>query len=782
VWAATGPAMEAYSQYPVVKKANQPGEVMTVSEFLNHVRRMVVDFVVGRVLSSAGVEEVSGLDSVTTYYLLHRHDFKMEDAPAGPCILYAVSCGLSDKDLADRYNLLARRGGKEQEEPDDDEEGAESEGTGSSFRLKAWNQRTHPNMGYDPQADSSTEKLPLFPDMEREARPTREIPLIDQIHRLMHLWKSGDVSRVNEYLDLRGLRRNTLFHQLLQALIELSANEERSLLESVSNHVGNDAIKQVENQIKGCIHSKRSLDLFLTLPFVADIDQKIEETSQEMKSIEQAEKILKAGCLSQIQIPSLKTDELSLLLEKSLDSISEEAEMHVKNHCLSYGGKAENWVKQGVEYLNNVSLTTCPFCQQKVDQLDIVHHYRSYFNKAYANLKQEISSYYDIFESDFPNDKLLIIQSVLNTNTSLEKYWKDYFSFELISLSIDQLVTTRNKVFSLVKEILNQKSEEPLNGIRFGGELSLAISNYQEIKMQYDTYNSQVEMINNRITEKKSITETGNSGEINSRKSILEDTRIRYSGEVNELCGSYISKKAEQISLKLKKQEKSGQLKAYSESVLDTYRTTINDYLVKFGTDFEIVDPKTSLQGGKPSATYMLKINNVTVPLGTTETVGEPCFRTILSDGDKNSLAFSFFMAQLKLDTDIANKTIIIDDPITSLDIHRKNRTYQEIKEISKSAKQAIILSHDANFLKLFWENLSTVKTLQICRDGDHSVISEWDIINDTLPSYLQDYYRLENYVTKGDDDLRGVARCIRPFWKDILGSDFQSVLVTASG
>ena len=54
VWAATGPAMEAYSQYPVVKKANQPGEVMTVSEFLAQVRRMVVDFVVGRVLSVTG--------------------------------------------------------------------------------------------------------------------------------------------------------------------------------------------------------------------------------------------------------------------------------------------------------------------------------------------------------------------------------------------------------------------------------------------------------------------------------------------------------------------------------------------------------------------------------------------------------------------------------------------------------------------------------------------------------------------------------------------------------
>ncbi len=34
VWAATGPAMEAYSKHPVVKKANEPGKLMEVAEFL----------------------------------------------------------------------------------------------------------------------------------------------------------------------------------------------------------------------------------------------------------------------------------------------------------------------------------------------------------------------------------------------------------------------------------------------------------------------------------------------------------------------------------------------------------------------------------------------------------------------------------------------------------------------------------------------------------------------------------------------------------------------------
>jgi putative DNA methylase len=55
----------------------------------------------------------------------------------------------------------------------------------------------------------------------------------------MHLWKAGDVVKVNEYLNSKALRRNSLFHQLLQALIELAdaGSDERALMESISNHV-----------------------------------------------------------------------------------------------------------------------------------------------------------------------------------------------------------------------------------------------------------------------------------------------------------------------------------------------------------------------------------------------------------------------------------------------------------------------------------------------------------------------------------------------------------------
>ena len=223
VWAATGPALEAFSKHPVVKKANAPDEIMSVSDFLREVRRMVVDFVVGRVLTQDGEEAVTGLDDVTTYYLLHRHDFGLDDAPVGGCILYAMSCNLSDSALVNQHDMLAQsRNGSAADEPDGDpSEDADDgdRGGGAKVKLKAWNQRRGRNLGLDGAGG-------------------RPVPLIDQVHKLMQLWRAGDQVRVNEYLDSRGLQRNALFHQIIQALIELSAegSDERAILEALSNH------------------------------------------------------------------------------------------------------------------------------------------------------------------------------------------------------------------------------------------------------------------------------------------------------------------------------------------------------------------------------------------------------------------------------------------------------------------------------------------------------------------------------------------------------------------
>ena len=184
VWSATGPALEAFSRHPVVKRADDPSKLLTVAEFLRSVRHMVVGYVVGRLL--AGNQGAAGdLDDITTYYLLHRSDFGLGPAPAGACILYALSCNLSDAELAGRHDLLVRGKGAAATDPDD-EDADTGTVSGSDVRLKTWKQRRSRNLG-------------------QTASDGTEPPLVDCLHRVMQLWKTGEQARVDGYLDERAL-------------------------------------------------------------------------------------------------------------------------------------------------------------------------------------------------------------------------------------------------------------------------------------------------------------------------------------------------------------------------------------------------------------------------------------------------------------------------------------------------------------------------------------------------------------------------------------------------
>ena len=254
VWAATGPALEAFSRHPFVRKEDSTkDETMSVAEFLKQVRRMVVGFAVGRLLRLTGKgsdtddpgpsgDEGPGteaLDDPTTYYLLHRNDFGLEPAPAGACILYALSCGLSDSDLAGRLDLLSRKQGRGADDDEGDEEGREgSQTSGDKARLKPWNRRRK-EVGLLPGADGSPP------------------PLVDCAHRAMRLWKEGDRGRVDAYLNERGLPHNELFRRVVQAMLELAekGSEERAILESLQQHEPSDTAATPETSTRRSLFS-----------------------------------------------------------------------------------------------------------------------------------------------------------------------------------------------------------------------------------------------------------------------------------------------------------------------------------------------------------------------------------------------------------------------------------------------------------------------------------------------------------------------------------------------
>ena len=124
------------------------------------------------------------------------------------------------------------------------------EGSGNQVRLRAWNQRTRKSMGYGSAAEmalrrSAPKTESMFPELDKPTPHTRLVPLIDRVHRLMHLWKEGDVVKVDEYLETSGMRHEGVFPHLLQALIELApaGSEERAILESISNHATSRGVR-----------------------------------------------------------------------------------------------------------------------------------------------------------------------------------------------------------------------------------------------------------------------------------------------------------------------------------------------------------------------------------------------------------------------------------------------------------------------------------------------------------------------------------------------------------
>jgi len=191
VWAAVGPALEAYSQYQEVKRMD--GTAFTVSEFLREVRRQVTDFALSRLLDGASTE---GLDEWTRYYLLHRQGFSTEPAPVGECILLAQGYGLDLNELRSQRGFLQTA-------------------TGSDLQLLDFTERNRPDLG--------------------EPHPSGGLPMIDALHRLMRLWAAGEIDKVTAYTAQHGLGQNDLFWRVAQAVLEMAdpKAKERTILEAL---------------------------------------------------------------------------------------------------------------------------------------------------------------------------------------------------------------------------------------------------------------------------------------------------------------------------------------------------------------------------------------------------------------------------------------------------------------------------------------------------------------------------------------------------------------------
>lgn len=536
----------------------------------------------------------------------------------------------------------------------------------------------------------------------------------------------------------------------------------------------NSEIAKKELEIKNKIVGQMDLKEFLGLSKIDNVDELISQRESELSSAKKSKEIIEKDDLQKISLPSIP-DEFKVLLGKTISTISAEAETKTKEHIKScLNEKGEYWIQNGLGYIKD---NKCPFCGQPIEDRNLIEAYQGYFNESYINLKSEIKTQFGTLDSLFSESALLYVQKFLSSNDLLTQFWAEYIPATYPSLDFDKIGTAWKILRNEIQAALKKKINAPLEKLDLSESFDNAFKGYQSINEEIEGYNTQVEKINLLISKKK--LKVGGSDPILIEKDLnrVKSCKARFEKKTDEMCDTYSGMNLEKINLEKQKREAKLALDTFTEEFFKKYQKNINDYLKKFGAGFEIVEIKTGYIGGRPSSNYRIKINEIAVDLGDAQTIGEACFRNVLSQGDKNSLAFAFFLAKLYQDPDIANKTVVFDDPINSLDDARKLQTRTEIAKIIGISKQVIVMSHDSEFLRSVWDYVAKddLNTLEISRGEKGSNIIEWDILNETETPYVRDYKILSRYISKGKGqrDLRDIARCIRPILEGYLRMKF---------
>jgi wobble nucleotide-excising tRNase len=496
---------------------------------------------------------------------------------------------------------------------------------------------------------------------------------------------------------------------------------------------------------------------------VSAATNRIQVLKTELQRVSEIDSIKQKASPAEFTIPQLPIADTEMLLGRTLENVSRNAEKKVRDHIaanLSQGG--EEWLSDGY-HLHHKS-DGCPFCAQSLASSPVFEAYKTFFSEAYALLKTDISAQENMLDSVQTFDP----SSNLELNVARADSWAKLLKLDLPKLDAATVGKAHAEALSVLKAALQRKADDPLKVVKLTATEKASIAVFNSATATLESYNAAVRACVQAITDFKAKLEKTDAATLRTELSQKELAVKRSEPAVDILCKKYTPKVAAKAALQKRKDKAKEALRANTKKVIEQFQSGINTYLKQFGAGFEIIKVKEEYPAGQLCLDYQLKINNVPVAVSSPKgNPNSPCFKTCLSSGDKSALAFAFFLARLDADTHLADKVVIFDDPMTSLDAKRETRTCQNIVRLASMAKQVIVLSHEAYFLREIWESMAAcqTKTLQVVRQGlDDSGIAEWNIEAETSGDYYRNYYTLEDYLQgKFMGDLRDVARCIRP-------------------
>jgi wobble nucleotide-excising tRNase len=515
-----------------------------------------------------------------------------------------------------------------------------------------------------------------------------------------------------------------------------------------------------------------ALAQFIALQPVADAQQQIDALQKRIEAAKNAAQLADRKDPAQLAAIQFDVTDVFTVLNTQIQDVEEAAEAVVKAHLAKHNSEDfEDWVSRGQNYLGG---TDCPFCGQILSGLELVTAYRSHFNKAYADLKRQVAGLESQITNGLADSKIEAAVAAVATNTARIEAWKDQLNLTAATLDGAALAAAIKAVREQLLALVALKLRTPLELVGTQADTAAATASLAVISQALTAYNSEVQALAATIGAFKKKLAAEDTTTLKTEVQKLEAALKRQSPAVLAAITEYQTAEAERKRLDGDKTTARQQLDALMQATLQQYQTSINDLLTAFGAEFTIEQLKpTYLGGGEPRTEYGLSMRNKSVKLGSRADITTGCsFATTLSEADKRTLAFAFFVARLKSDPNLAGKLVVLDDPVSSLDRNRRHQSIRLIASLAGDCRQLLVLSHDAYFVRELRERLSDRKPAPIVPtiisikrvQHSYSAFAPCDIDDVCSSDYYRHHRLVADYVDgKSTTNSRDVAKAIRP-------------------
>ena len=570
-----------------------------------------------------------------------------------------------------------------------------------------------------------------------------------------------------------------------QGLLEFALGEDavslKQQVDSEAQKIAERAKEETTAEKALALHrGGMALKKFVNLLPDEQVDEKIRLLQARLTDANNNEALQEKQCPERLIEPSLPIDKFFAVLSKTLMDVEATAEETVRSHINKYSNQGfEAWLSQGQSFSDH---DNCPYCGQTVSSTNLLAAYKAHFNEAYKDLKLTVANLVQRIETRLSDSVVHELVNTVEKNQLISNEWIKYTSQQKFELDSNTLLKIFGQLHNLFYKLALTKQNNPLESVGSDEDKSLSTDLWNQVLIEIRKCNQSISVSMDEIAsfKIKNKLSSENIQQLQQELDQLQLVRTRQEASVSNLIQQWKDAKSAKENHEQLKATARLALDELMTGTLEQYQDKINLLMKKFGVLFEIDGLRHDYVGtGLPRSNYGLKVKGHNVKLSSDS---QPSFATALSEGDKRTLAFAFFIARVEADANLSKKIIVVDDPVCSLDRNRRNHTKRILRDIGMKSAQLIVLGHDPHFLRDLRDDLKDenvnipTQLLKITRVlSDYSNFSSsFNVDLDCASDYYRDYTLIHDFIDgKEIQDIRTVARAIRPLLEGYLHRRF---------